>query len=604
MSKKLLAAGMLPWAAFAHAPLSFAQDTAATETIVVTANRLAQSTQSLAAQVEVVTRDDIDRIQAKTLIDVFRRMTGIQVSQNGGRGQQASLFVRGANSDQVLVLVDGIRFARAAKGNVDFSQLPLTFVERIEYVRGARASLYGSEAIGGVINIITRANNNSDQSTRLTVGLGSLDYREASVSSGLEIADNGQLNFALGFDGDDGYNVRPNEFNAGDKHGYESKNGLVGYSHQFSKQWEAFGSVRAYDNVSQYDGSFSSRSYNESTVENLSLAGGVNYTADPLSSQFQFSWQDQSDWNYEQAKGKGSVQSEDLQQLNFQWNTQYTLNDVVTLAGGVDWRDEALIVNASNSKHDRTNLAFYGVGLFEADKVFGEVSARLDDNEQFGREGTYNLGAGYHLTDKLTAKLSYGTAFKAPNLFQLYSSYGNKNLKPESAESLELTLSGQIKDLYWSITGYNTKIDDLIDYDFATNSYLNIDGESTLRGVEITSEFDTGFVSHQISADFKDPEDKDGNTLVRRAKQQYKYNGIVSFEQFDVSLGYQYVGKRKDFSKELSAYSLFDFSVNYFANEHLTLNARIDNLTDEEYETAAGYPSPERAYYLSADYRF
>ncbi|WP_327790339.1 TonB-dependent receptor plug domain-containing protein, partial [Vibrio anguillarum] len=149
-----------------------AQEASADETMVVTANRFEQSTESVIAQVEVVTRQDIARIQAKSLTDVFKRLTGIQVTQNGGRGQQASIFVRGANSDQVLVLIDGIRFARAAKGGVDFSQLPIAFVDRVEYVRGARAAMYGSEAIGGVINIITVVSSDNEE-TVVSAGLGS-----------------------------------------------------------------------------------------------------------------------------------------------------------------------------------------------------------------------------------------------------------------------------------------------------------------------------------------------------------------------------------------------------------------------------------------------
>ncbi|MDF5262253.1 TonB-dependent receptor plug domain-containing protein, partial [Vibrio parahaemolyticus] len=179
-----------------------AQETSTDETIVVTANRFEQAESRTLADVEVVTRQDIDRIQAKTLPDVLRRLTGIQVSQNGGRGQLASLFVRGTSSDQVLVLVDGVRFARAAKGAVDFNQIPLTYVQRIEYVRGARASLYGSEAIGGVINIITIARAD-EEGTKLSAGLGSLDYQELSVASGIKVTESGQLNIALGSESDD-----------------------------------------------------------------------------------------------------------------------------------------------------------------------------------------------------------------------------------------------------------------------------------------------------------------------------------------------------------------------------------------------------------------
>lgn len=153
-------------------PISYlhANEAQPQETVVVTANRFEQKASSTLADVEIITRQDIEQTQAKTLPELLRRLTGVQITQNGGRGQLASLFVRGTSSDQVLVLVDGIRFARAAKGAVDFNQIPLTYVDRIEYVRGARASLYGSEAIGGVINIITKARS-QQQGTTVSAGL-------------------------------------------------------------------------------------------------------------------------------------------------------------------------------------------------------------------------------------------------------------------------------------------------------------------------------------------------------------------------------------------------------------------------------------------------
>ncbi|MBF4448301.1 TonB-dependent receptor, partial [Vibrio anguillarum] len=153
-------------------------------------------------------------------------------------------------------------------------------------------------------------------------------------------------------------------------------------------------------------------------------------------------------------------------------------------------------------------------------------------------------------------------------------------------------------------TGYDTNVEDLIDYNYATSKYYNTDGESQLRGVEMVVGFDTGFINHQVSANFQDPKDQSGEQLVRRAKKIYKYNAAASFDDVDLSLGYQYVGERPDFSEELAAYSLFDVSVNYYVNENLTLNGRVENLTDEEYETAGGYPSPERTYYVNATYQF
>ncbi|UPQ87838.1 TonB-dependent vitamin B12 receptor [Vibrio sinaloensis] len=589
-----------------HASYSFATEISVDETIIVTANRFEQSTESVVAQVEVVTRADIERIQAKSITDVFQRLTGVQVSQNGGRGQQASIFVRGANSDQVLVLIDGIRFARAAKGGVDFSQLPIAFVERIEYVRGARAAMYGSEAIGGVINIITRASSDND-TTQVSAGLGSLDYQQLSAVSGVKVGEHGHLNLSVGYDADQGYNVRPVKgVNDQDRHGFESRNALIGYVHDFDSQWSGHANLRFFDNISQYDASYSTRDYKEAQVRNTTVAGGIKYQGDALTSQVLVNYQNQDNWNYTKDQGKHSTSAvaDELQQTNFQWLANYQLNEAVVVNGGVDWRNEAYIVKPSDVEYDRNNTAVFAALNADYQQWFGELSLRVDDNQQFGSETTYNTGAGYRLGSWLVVKAAYGTSFKAPNLYQLYSYYGNQKLNAEKADSLELTLSGAVYGVDWSITGYDTNINNLIDYNFTTSKYYNSPGESQLRGVEIVAMFNTEWISHQLSADLKNPKDQSGKQLIRRAQEIYKYNALAQFNEFDVSLGYQYVGKRPDFSQELAAYGLFDLAVSYYANEHLTLNGRIENLSDEQYQTAAGYPAPERGYYLNAIYQF
>lgn len=147
-------------------PVSYlqAQETSVDETIVVTANRFKQIDGAVLAQTVTVTKEDIRRQQADSLFDVFRTLPSIEVAQYGGRGQSASIFVRGGSATQVLVLVDGVRMPRAIMGGIDFNQFPINSIERIDYIRGARASIYGSEAISGVINIITRASIDDDAS--------------------------------------------------------------------------------------------------------------------------------------------------------------------------------------------------------------------------------------------------------------------------------------------------------------------------------------------------------------------------------------------------------------------------------------------------------
>ena len=615
MNKSYLAiavASLLSYTSFSQA-----QDASSdVETMVVTANRFEQSTQSTIAQVEVVTREDIERIQAKSLTDVFRRLTGVQVTQNGGRGQTASLFVRGTSSDQVLVLIDGVRFVRASKGSVDFSQIPLTYVERIEYVRGARASLYGSEAIGGVINIITVARSKEER-TKLSAGLGSLDYKALNVTSGIKTGDSGQLNVALGHESEDGYNVHPYEgVNDGDEHGFKTNNGLVGYVYQLNEEWELFGNIHAYENIYQYDstylysGTYYS-SFKEAEKDDSSVTLGGKFSGDELTSELQVSIQRQKSWNYTQSDGKYSGTEDELEQLNGQWINSYTVNSGLTLAGGLDWRDESYVDQTNDETYDRSNLAMFALASTNVNELVLEGSLRLDDNEEYGNETTYNLAASYQFIPEFGIKASYGTAFKAPNLYQQYDpTYGEEDLNPEESDAAELIFSGTVNNVYWSVTGYDYKITDLIDYNSTTWRYENVDGETHIKGVELVTEFDTGIVQHQLSADYKDAEDDDGEQLQRRAKELYKWNALVTFDEIDWSISYLYVGERPDYDWDsysdvtLDSYSLIDAAVSYYANESTTISARIDNALDEDYETAYGYPAAERAYYLSVIHEF
>lgn len=612
MNKSLLAVAV----ASLLSPISnlHAQEASADETMVVTANRFEQQAHKTLADVEVVTREDFQRTQAKTIPDVLRRLTGIQITQNGGRGQLASIFVRGTSSDQVLVLVDGVRFARAAKGAVDFNQIPLSYVQRIEYVRGARASLYGSEAIGGVINIITLARA-TEESTTLSAGLGSLDYQELSLASGISTSENGQLNLAISQESDEGYNVKPAPgVNDGDRHGFETLNGLIGYTHKVGERVSLFGNLRAYENIYQYDSTFgTSRSYMESEKDDFSVTLGGTYKGDNWNSELQATAQKQDSWNYKHGSSKTSGSQDELEQNNVQWTNSYQFNNSVVFAGGVDWRDESYVDKTANKTFDRSNLAVFGLSSITVDAATAEVSARLDDNEEFGSEATYNLGAGYQFIPELGVKASYGTAFKAPNLYQQYDpTYGTSDLKPEESDAIELSFSGIIQNVYWSLTGYDYKITNLIDYHPTTYKYLNVDGETHIQGVELVAEFDTGIVQHQLSADYKDAEGDDGKQLQRRAKELYKWNALVAFDDIDWSVSYQYVGKRPDVNYgtwpysdiTLPSYSLIDTAVSYYANEQTTLSVRVDNLLDEEYETALGYPAAERAYYMNVTYVF
>ncbi|WP_318456530.1 TonB-dependent vitamin B12 receptor [Photobacterium leiognathi] len=594
--------------------------TQADDVMVVTANRFEQPVTSVLAPFNVVTRQDIDKVQAKTLTEVISLLPGVQVTQNGGRGQLASIMVRGTNSDQVLVLVDGIRMARSVAGSVDFNQIPLTQVERIEFTRGARAALYGSEAIGGVINIITLTGTDTLSKTKLDLGVGSHNYQEANASGAYNIGDKTVLQLAAGYESDDGYNVRPQPgLNDGDKHGFDSRNASLALHHQFNNQLSGYVATRWYKNHYQYDASgFDSEvgdvvhKYVQAETEFNDYSAGLEYVQNSYKSSLILDYQKQDNFDYVDKTNVVNRQDQ-YHQRNIQWQNQYQLLSTLSVSGGIDWRQEqwADFTGFAGDK-ERDNTGYYAVGLWDYSPVSIETSVRLDDNQQYGTHSTYNIAGGWYLNDNIQLRASYGTAFKAPNLYQLYvksrsswgETIGNPNLKPETSKNIDISLHADYDIGSLAVTVYQMRIDDLITYTGGMPSYENVSGESKIKGIEVEADFDTGIISHQLNFDFKEPRDSKGNQLIRRDKFSFKWVGSASYGDLDTAVTYQYHGKRPDFGSELPAYDTWDLALTYWLQPKLALKGRVANLLDEQYETAGGYEMPGRTYYTSINYQF
>ena len=207
---------------------------------------------------------------------------------------------------------------------------------------------------------------------------------------------------------------------------------------------------------------------------------------------------------------------------------------------------------------------------------------------------------------------SYGTSYKAPNLGQLYGFYGNPNLDPEKSKQWEGAFEGLTAGVNWRISGYRNDVSDLIDYDDHTLKYYN-EGKARIKGVEATANFDTGPLTHTVSYDYVDARNAITDTpLLRRAKQQVKYQLDWQLYDFDWGITYQYLGTRydKDYSSypyqtvKMGGVSLWDLAVAYPVTSHLTVRGKIANLFDKDYETVYGYQTAGREYTLSGSYTF
>ncbi|QDY43408.1 TonB-dependent vitamin B12 receptor BtuB [Candidatus Pantoea soli] len=616
----LSATALSLWAQYGHALQN-------DDTQIVTANRFQQPVSSVLASTSVVTRDDIDRWQAKSLTDVMRRLPGVDVAQNGGLGQQSSLFIRGTNSSHVLILIDGIRLNQAGvSGSSDLSQIPLSLVQRIEYVRGARSAVYGSDAIGGVVNIIT---GRDKPGATLSAGVGSKGYQnyEGSVQQQLGAAT--KLTVAGNYTYTRGYDVvadLPDIYGdpaQKDRDGFMNKTLYGALEHQFTDEISGFVRGYGFDNRTAYDGTYSyDTNFNINGLNDTrqlysqTWDSGLRYSNDLYSTQLIASYSRSKDYNYDPRTGRYGPSStlDDSKQYNLQWGNTLRVAQG-TVSAGVDWQKQTTAPGTAYvaESTELRNTGLYATAQQQLGSVTLEGAVRGDDNSQFGWHGTWQGGASWEFVEGYSIFANYATAYKAPRLGQLYGSYGNSDLKPEESKQWEGGFSGLTGPVNWRVSGYRNDIDNLIDSDPATYIYYNI-SQARIRGVEATASVDTGPLSHQLSWDYVDARNAETDQpLLRRAKQQVKYQLDWTLYDFDWSVTYHYLGERCDADYnhaytaqrvKLGGVSLWDLAVSYPVTSQFTVRGRIANLFDKDYETAYGYPTPGREYYLSASYSF
>ena len=582
-----------------------AQSSSDTETMIVTANRFEQPIQNTIAPVEIITKEDIDLIQAKSLTEVLRRMPGIQISSSGGYGQSQSVYVRGSESNHVLVLVNGVRIGSATLGSANFAAIPLTGVERIEYIRGSRAAVYGSDAVGGVINIITQYRK-GESAREISLGAGSDQYKTAKLSAAGEINENLWGKFAVNLEESDGYSAS-NVSGQEDDDGFKSTDIVAELGGFVSSDWRLKANVLHHDGKVEYDNPESSNKKVE--VSNYSI--GAEYLGSLLYSNLTAAFN--TDKSEIMDTGSDSLYQTDRTVLN--WQNTYQYSEELSLGGGVDWyRNDIAKSTGTFEKTKQDNLAYYLMGLYSKDSLSAEANVRTDDNQEYGTNNTWQLGLGWKPTSRVKLTGSAGTAFKAPTFNDLYFPVqcfppygcfgGNENLKPETSQSIEFGLEGTWEEFDVRIAVFKQDIDNLIVWG---NTPENV-SEAEIKGVEFTANFASGAFDHNVTLEYLDPKNElTGKQLRRRSKHVAKWNISYYSDNWQGDLGYLYQGKRfedADNTTELEAYSLVDMAGSYFITDALTLKGRIANLFDEDYVLSEDFNTQERSYYVTASYQF
>jgi vitamin B12 transporter len=599
----------LPGAAFAQAATDL-------DEVIVTATRTAITVDDALAAVEVIDSEEIARSQARSLPELLRGRAGVNLVNQGGVGKLTTLFLRGSESDHVLVLVDGVRIGSATSGLAAFQDLPIDQIDRVEVVRGPRSSLYGSDAIGGVIQVFTK--RGADGTTaRARIGIGSHDAREASA--GISVGDaRAWFGADAAYQRTDGINACNGFFDpvtfagAGcfiapgsqpDRDGYRNRSLTLRGGWKASDALSLEGTALRAEGENDFDGDFINRS---ETVQQV-VGGKLRYDAgERVALQFGVgSNRDASD-NFLDGVAMGFF---DTRRDSASLQGDIDLADDQLLTLGVDWLRDRVDSNTLYDETRRGNRAAFAQyqGAFGAHDV--QASLRRDDNDQFGSETTGGAAWGLAFGRGFRVTAGYGTAFKAPTFNELYFPFfSNPELRPESSDSIELGLRQRGGTWGWRIDAYETDVDDLIAFDASINRPNNVD-RARIRGVELGVDTDIAGWTLAAQAGHLDPRNRsagsDGALLPRRARNTARIDLDRSFGGFRAGLTWIAEGERYDDlanTLRLGGYATLDLRLEYALAKDWTLQARASNVFDRDYETAAFYNQPGREFLVSLRY--
>ena len=568
--------------------------------LVITATRNPQAPDTILASTTVISRADIETSQARDIIDVLHTRAGIDITRAGGDGQQAGVFMRGANSNHTLVLIDGVRVSSVHTGAVAWEHLPTSQIERIEIVRGPRAALWGSQAIGGVIQIFTRRPSGAD----LYTAFGSYASKRGELGLGGRFGRQ-DVSINAGF-------VESQGFSAQDSTGFSYDPDHDGYRNRsLSLAWgidlEKYGvlDIRAfgYDASTQFDPGTSATAQKVISVDYAASMAGIEQR---LTLGFE------EDGN--KTPVFGSVFDSRTSTIDYHASKSFAgfrLDDGFNYA-----RDAGSSFDRFSQSRvyagERHNIGIYtraqiGLGTQQA-----EFAVREDHNSEFGSKLTGSVAVGGVIDGPWSYRLSWGSAFRGPSLSEQFSPgfgglfAGNRHLNPESSHSYEAGLVFQPgSGARVELDAWRTRINKLISFEGENFQAININ-QATITGSELRYRQRLGAWRLGSQVTWQHPKnDQTGGFLLRRARWKISTTADLALEHgIHIGTEISYVSQRQDFAAPLHGFIQVNLHSRFALSPGLTLEARVDNLTDKDFAYASGFNAPHLSANLGLRYQF
>ncbi len=555
--------------------------------LVVTATSTPVSVADSLASVTVISREDVKAQQAQEISELLAAQPGVDVSSNGGYGKTTSVYMRGASSESTKLLLDGIPLYSATSGGAPFENIPTSLIDRLEIVRGSKATLYGADTVGGVIQVFLPE---ASDDTHMNVSVGGGSFNTKTVDTTLSGAsDNTQYLLSAGKFETDGDIVKKDK----EAKGYDNENILLNVGHNFDSGARISGLMMNSEGRNEYVG-------DESDYQVQVIGLGVRLPV-------------MANWDAElklsQTRNESITVSSrdqyDSKTNTARWSNTFWAGDHEFVLGAETSQDSIDV--SRYQAPDRNNDAIFAQSQFDFGQTSLQLNLRQDRNSAYGDSTTGGVAVGYKLDDTYTLRTSYGTAFEAPTFNDLYyPNSGDPTLNATKSDTVELGLRADYNNLYWDAAVFDASYGDLVVWSNYTGSWIAYNVDSKVQGVELSSGLTVNQWQLNTALTWLDAKDnKTGFQLPKRAKRSARLSADRLFDKGRVGVTFIGADGRAatlGSSETISGYVTMNLRASYDFATDWNAELSIKNALDKEYQTAKDYFNPGRGVFLTLNY--